>query len=123
MAIVLLVATLAFFVYETLKSRKAGNRVFKKTAWMLNFNLRFLYEFFFELALCVCINVIGAKDGAGTLWGFSLILLLGVMVFVGFVTTLFFRGGPYKVPNSYRSGSLKDSIWGKRPLCEDICTE
>ena len=35
---------------------------------------------------------------------------------VGFLCVLFFRGGPYIVPNSYAKHSLLKSVWGVRPL-------
>ena len=33
--------------------------------------------------------------------------------------SLFFRGGPYTVPNSYEKSSLRNSWWGLRPLCRE----
>ena len=90
---------------------------------MLNFNVRFLYEFFLELCICVCINLFGAKDGGSrALWAFSVLALLALICLVAFVASLFLRGGPYLVPSSYQDGTLFQSFWGLRPLKND-CTE
>ena len=70
----------------------------------MNFSLRFVYEFFFEICICVFINLAANgvdADGADLSWSISLILSLLITALVAFIGSLFFVGGPYIVPNSY----------------------
>ena len=90
----------------------------------MNFGLRFFYEFFLEVIVCVLINFFsyGAQaNESWFLWSLNLLLGLSVLAFIGFVVRLFFKGGPYTTPSSYKKDSLKASIWGKRELCIENC--
>ena len=88
-------------------------------AWTLNFSLRFVYEFFLEICICVFIHLaaIGVNaNEADFLWVLALIICLLIVLLVIFTVYLFFRGGPYTVPNSYEKNSLWHSWWSVRPL-------
>ena len=90
---------------------------------MSNFSLRFFYEFFFEICLCVMINVATTGNGSAFLYGFSILLAIAILAFVAFLFMLFCRYGPYTVPKSYELNSLRKSWWGARHLCaEDLST-
>lgn len=90
-------------------------------AWTLNFTLRFLYEFFLEVCICVAISLAAHKVNTGREWTITFFLGLIILAIVGFLVTLLWRGGPYTEPNSYKKHSLAASFWGKRALCQEYC--
>ena len=121
MAMVLALITLIAFVYNFFKSKKKDGvtRRFAYTAWMTNFNLRFAYEFFMEICLCVLINLVVLR-GASTdiiITVVAFVLFIAILLAVIFAVSLFWRGGPYMVPNVFQKKSLYNSIWAVRPLC------
>ena len=70
------------------------------------------------------INLAAYKANAnesGLLWVITLLLGFFILASIGFLTSLFIRGGPYTVPNTYQRKSLWDSFWGKRALCPENC--
>ena len=90
---------------------------------MSNFTLRFIYEFFFEICLCVMIHMATVGDASEFLYSLSVLLTIAILAFLGLLFLLFYRYGPY-VPKSFERNSLRKSWWGARHLCEDaeLCT-
>ena len=90
-----------------------------KESLMNNFAVRFALEVYFELMICAMITLSSPSE-AGTAWTF---FSLGCLMFAGVSTlalvSLYFRGGPY-VAQSYAPASLLGSVWGLRPLHQDI---
>ena len=42
---------------DTKASRRSQRTIYAKAAWMSNFSLRFVYEFFFEILICFLLNL------------------------------------------------------------------
>ena len=128
-AITLLVVIASIFVHRLVKARKSRTEKPRKSfwgAWTINFSLRFTYEIFLEICICVCINLVtfeAQAESSDFLWAIALLLCFGVTSLVAFVVSLFWRGGPYTVPNSYNKSSLVPSFWGKRELCLTNCAK
>jgi uncharacterized membrane protein affecting hemolysin expression len=117
MILILMIIVLA--IWDYLQARRSKKRKTQCAAYVANFSIRFAYEFFLEICLCVCIHVTAMEfnaEASGLLWAIAIILLIGIVLFVGFLVLLFFKGGPY-VPGCYSPNSLKQSWWGIRPLC------
>ena len=74
----------------------------KKRAWepyLTNFLVRFFYEIFFEVILCLIINVSSTDfDASGsssfTKWVICLVLIIAAIAALVAITTLLWRGGP-----------------------------
>ena len=130
-AMALLMILAFIFLWRCIKTRwqktpKGANHQSYLGAWSLNFSLRFTYEFLMEICICVAINLAAYKVNANEsnlLWGLTLLLGIFVLALICFVTSLFYRGGPYTVPTSYQKRSLGDSFWGKRALCLENCAK
>lgn len=101
---------------QTAKEEKKNTSGFIHTAWMANFTLRFCYEFFFELCLCLLIHTMQVQNRGNFLWVLSLMLFVAGVMFIIMLCSLFFRGGPYLEPSSFSRHSLKNGIWGIRYL-------
>ena len=86
---------------------------------MVNFNLRFFYEFFFEICLCVLIHATTVYEDDFYMYYIATLIFFAIIVFIVFICGLFCKGGPYQVPNIYASKSLGTSWWGVRPLCSE----
>ena len=86
-----------------------------------NFALRFFYEFFLELCLCVLINL-AVRDfssfSSGVQWLLSLCVATGVVAYCGWLISLFFYNGPF-LKNFYKKGTLLRSTWSARPFSTD----
>lgn len=125
-------AEMAKQVYEggqKLPDKKASKRslrsqhhsgTFRKTAWMANFTLRFIYMFFFEFFLCGLIHLSTANVSSGTLLVMTIVIFLALAALIFLLCSLFFARGPYITPTVYEKGSLLGSWWGVRPLCSDL---
>ena len=83
-----------------------------------NFAIRFLYEVFFELCLCIMISL--SVSGV-TKWELILSCLLVALAVISLctLTLLCYKGGPY-ISNTYEKRSLKGSFWHIRAIREDI---
>ena len=92
---------------------------YRRSSWMANFSLRFVYEFFFEFFLCLLINISTAAPSDGLFYSIGLVMVLGLVAFVAILVVFFFKWGPYTVPKSYDANSLRKSWWGSRPLCPE----
>lgn len=101
--------------------QRKGNR--RLSAWLKNFSLRFIYEFFFEVCLCTFIHIGLSQEVKSEsplyFWSVSILSMLVIVALVAFVSCLFVYGGPY-TSNSFRKGSLRESWWGKRELNSEI---
>ena len=86
---------------------------------MVNFVVRFLYFFFFEIFLCILIHTATAYEGSELLLVLSLVIFVALVSLIVLLCSLFCSHGPYMVPKSYEKNSLKGSWWGIRPLCQD----
>ena len=86
---------------------------------MTNFTLRFMYELFFEIFLCVLIHIAVAYNQSESLLVLALIILVAAISLIIFLISLFFCLGPYVAPKVYMSGSIGRSWWGCRPLISD----
>lgn len=118
-AVAMLLAVTGIFFWQFHKScHKKNRRTSKYGEWTLNFSLRFVYEIFLELCICVSINLATHKASV-----VSLLPGLIILAMVGLLVSLLWKGGPYTVPNSYQKHSLLTSFWGKRPLCPDNCAQ
>ena len=92
---------------------------------MSNVFVRFLYQIFLEVCICVMINItIMNKDSftSGLLWLSSLVIIIAIGVSLLLMASLFWRNGPF-VQNTYEEKSLLKSFWSSRPLKQDIIEE
>ena len=88
--------------------------------WWANFGIRFAYMVFFELFLCVIINVCVIDfelDESLFLWLTAYFIITLVIFSIGALSYLFYKGGPY-VEHTFEKKRLTSSFWGKRPLHE-----
>lgn len=87
--------------------------------WLNNFMIRFLYEVFFELAICAMINISNQQAGGMVQWLISFTVIVMISVTLVVVMTLFCKNGPY-IKDTYAPGSVLDSFWGRRMLHDDV---
>ena len=92
---------------------------------MSNFTIRFIYEIFFELAICCMISLSLNETGNSRVqWAFSVIVFALLMTLPIFLLSQLFCGGPY-ISNHY--GMLKCSVlccWQSRSRNYDLqCDE
>ena len=93
--------------------------------FLANFSIRFLYEAFLELLICVLISLplpkIEVNTGtAGLQWGCSLVVLFSLIALLSFVILKLFRGGPY-VNNYYQPLTLSSIMcWSTRARSPDF---
>lgn len=117
-AATLLTLLLSSALLDLVCKRTEGRKI---TLWVSNFSTRFLYEFFFEIFLCVLIHSVTLSSAGDSLWAFSVAILTLLGLFVAFIVSRFFTGGPY-VKNSYARGGccpLWYPWWGKRHLSQE----
>lgn len=82
--------------------------------WWANFGIRFAYMVFFELILCVIINVSVVDfelNESLLLWLTAYFLITLVVLSIGMLTYLFYRGGPY-IEHTFKDKRLVSSFWG-----------
>jgi len=87
--------------------------------FMNNFFVRFLLEACFELMICAFINLssFASTSMTGSLLSlFSLAAIAGALLFIG---AMFVKGGP-NVAGTYAPGTFLASLWGVRPLHEEV---
>ena len=130
LALVLCLLALAFVIWLVicclrLLPRKC--RVCKKNgpgqrAWWFNFQVRVLYELYFEVTLCLMISyalkyeiTLSETIVSGVLLALVVLTLLGL-------TLCCFKGGPF-IGGSYGRRSLFRSCWGYRTLSEFYLSE
>ena len=68
---------------------------------MINFSLRFLYEFFFEFCLCLMINISTVSSEDRLFYSIGLLIIVGLLSLIAFLVALFFKWGPYMSPKCY----------------------
>ena len=93
--------------------------------WFTNFIVRFLYEIFFELCLCIMINIAFMDPDNEGIWYISLLMIISVVV-IGpvAITLLLFCGekGP-QYRHTYERGSFLRSFWAIRPIAKEAKTK
>ena len=91
-------------ILDFIKSRSAPSKRYsnyRRAFWMTNFTLRFVYEFFFEICLCLLIHVSVAHEGDIFMYFMSIVLFAAMLAFIAVLFAFFCRWGPYIVPKSY----------------------
>ena len=71
-AATLLTLLLSSALLDLVCKRTEGRKI---TLWVSNFSTRFLYEFFFEIFLCVLIHSVTLSSAGDSLWAFSVAIL------------------------------------------------
>ena len=102
-----------------LPSLKPRKKPIDKASWIINFSVRFVYEFCFEFIICFMLNLTAFKADAREsdfIWAIALLCFVLSVALVVFLVSLFFRNGPYMVQKVYEEGSLMRSWWGARHL-------
>lgn len=90
--------------------------------WWANFGVRFAYMVFFELFICVLINVCVVDfelDESLMLWLTAYFIITIVILSIGGLSYLFYKDGPY-IEHAYKEKQLVKSFWGDRPINDDI---
>lgn len=64
MVLLVIVASILVWRYIKARRQKAPFNKSRYGDWTLNFSLRFTYEFFFEICICVVINLAAYKVDA-----------------------------------------------------------
>ena len=85
----------------------------KDEALFFNFTVRFLYEMFFEVCLCLMISFSSAKflaDETKVTLFVSIALTVLAALALSYLGVLFCYGGPY-IKDTYQKDSLKRSFW------------
>lgn len=78
------------------------NRPFEQI--LCNFNARFFFEAYLEIAICAAINVINLNANTSEAAFSSLMCVIFLCLLLSFyvwIFTLFFRGGPYRINDEY----------------------
>ena len=120
-AILICLAWASLYVFDWLiKARKVDPRKWslnpfktKNEPYANNFMLRFFYELFLEFCICALVNVAlrDTTDFSPTLqWILSIVVLVAIFVYIGWLISLFFFKGPY-LEGFYTNGSLLSSFW------------
>ena len=78
-----------------------------------------MYEFFFEIFLCVLLHLATAYNHSEPLLLLALFLFVALTSLIIFLFGLFCCSGPYFTPKRYMAGSINRSWWGTRPLVKD----
>jgi hypothetical protein len=86
--------------------------------WITNIMMRFLYEAFLEVSICMVITSAAVDFStfkSGFFWCTSIIGILALICFVAFVASRMWVAGP-QVNDSYAGKSLVQSFWGIRQI-------
>ena len=113
---------IALDVTNYFKGRQDARSQQRKEPWMTNFLVRFLYELFFEICLCLMINASYLDtDSKAQVNSFIVCILLALISVAAIVAiTLLFcsKTGPKK-RDTYARNSFLGSFWGIRLLSRD----
>lgn len=128
MVIISFVGTLILLVWIGLaikdhlgtKPRFAHRRFFRKQhePWANNFALRFFYEVFLEMCLCVLINIaiVDFDDfSTGVQWLTSVLVAVAITCYLLWLVSLFYCYGPF-LEGFYVKGTYLESFWMARPI-------
>jgi len=88
---------------------------------MTNFIVRFLYEIFFEIVLCLMINVSFLDYESSSQvanWLLCIAFVVVALASLVAISLLFWIGGP-DLKDSYEKRTLLQSFWGRRPMNHD----
>ena len=100
--------------------RSKRDRNSSEEPWMTNFCVRFLYEVFFELSLCIMINISFMDSDSGepwiAAWIFCIILAMIAISTLICITVLFWSSKGPSIKDAFAQRSFWSSIWGLRSL-------
>ena len=82
---------------------------------MTNFAIRFLYEVFFELCLCIMINLSYVDSQQSVYWIMSFVLSMLTLAALVWITIQFWNSGA-SMRGVFGKNSLAASFWGIRLL-------
>ena len=118
----MLVAWAGLAVKDRMKHRhRYANRPFfkkKHEASCNNFALRFFYEFFLEISICVLINITVTDFSTFSSTSQWLISFVALIVIIGtccWLVSLFCKNGPF-LKGFYDKGTYLESFWEARPF-------
>ena len=102
--------------------RAKANR--RHEVWWNNFFIRFLYEVFFEITICLMLSfsVIKIDEGQGLkvwTWFLTIGLTLAAVAILTLLSFLCSRNGPY-VRDSFEKKSLAKSFWHYRSIRPEL---
>ena len=90
-------------------------------AWWNNFLIRFLYEVFFEVSICLMLSftILDLNNLKNSWeWGLTVGLAVLALICLCLLSFLCFKSGPY-VKGTYESRSLAKSFWHFRSIRAD----
>ena len=99
-----------------------------RETWLTNFTVRLLYEIYFEICLCIMINV-SHYDTAGNVAAWWLCLTIAVLAISAPIAISALLcccgrhhsdGGGPMLPDAYEKMPLKRSIWEVKPLTQSV---
>lgn len=105
-----------FAIFEKAREKTTGKRT-AYAAWMTNFSLRFVYQVSLEICIFILVQY-SADDESCYSLAIGILGTIGLIVAVGLLVSLFFRGGPY-VDGTFAENSLLKSWWGVRTTPAD----
>ena len=85
--LILIITALLIFIWAFCRIMRK-----EKEPIICNIALRIFYEIFLEVCICSVINL---TQKSGFQWVLSFISSIGILVFIGFLISLFFYNGPY----------------------------
>lgn len=83
-----------------------------------NFAMRFFYEIFFEVCLCLLINIAIVdfeSFPSGVQWLTSVLVLACIVAYIAWLFSLFFKNGPF-LEGFYEPGTYMAASWMARPF-------
>ena len=88
--------------------------------WLTNFTIRWLYEIYLQICICIMINVSSYGESSGSVW--YLCLLVAVFIFATpiCVSLLFCCKGPYYQDTYEKDSLLWGSFWGIRAIKQEL---
>ena len=126
LALIMLLIWLILFVTDKARARQrqrdgqnAGRNVSRKEPYLTNFAIRFLYEVFFELCLCIMINLSYSDAQESTYWALCLVLSLATLAALVWITVQYWNRGA-SMQGVYGKRTLISSFWGIRLLDKDV---
>ena len=114
-----------YLVKRKCKKQNRRNKKQRNSVCVTNCFVRFIYQIFFEICICVFINITVMDQNsfqAGLLWLSSLVIIVVIGVILLVIVSLFWKNGPY-VSDSYEEKSWFGSFWGVRALTSEIIEE
>ena len=123
--LVLALVALGIYARDHVNKRFVKGKRRSYVPWISNFILRFVYEAFFEVCICMVITAAAVEISsfkAGFFWCTSILGLIAIAGFIAFVASRLWINGPF-VRDCYTEKSLLKSFWEIRPVNDDIAEE